>query len=130
MMRSPELQYCLDSPYLWFDEAAGTLVAKDLEKADKLLKEAPEKKDALDQMNTAYQAMYCATQALLHSINYKAAGFRCVLTVLEEFFVKKAVLDRIHVDHLLRSQKVEGTPQENIDAAGSFINAVKQVLKK
>jgi uncharacterized protein (UPF0332 family) len=130
MMRSSELQYCLNSPYLWFDETSNTLVTKDLEKAEQLLKESKEKKDIIDQLNTAYQSMYCAAQALLHSINYKASGFRCVITVLEEFFVKRGSLDRIHVDALVRAQKLEGTPQESIDAAEKFLGAAKQVLKK
>ena len=130
MMRSAQLHHCLESSHLWFDDAANTMVPKDLEKADKLLKEAPGKKDALEQMNTAYQAMYCATMALLHSIHYKASGFRCVLTVLEDYFVKKALLDRAHVDHLLRAQKLEGTPQENIEIAAKFVDAVKKILNQ
>ncbi len=128
MMRSPELQYCLDSPYLRYDESTAALVAKDLEKAEKFLKEAPGKKDALEQMNTAYQSMYCAAHALLHSIKYRATGFRAMLTVLEDYFVKKQFLDRIHVDHLLRSQKLEGTPQETFDAAAAMIAAVKKAV--
>ncbi len=128
MMRSPDLQYCLNSPYLRYDESTAALVAKDLEKADKFLKEAPSKKDALEQMNTAYQAMYCATQALLHSIKYRATGFRAVFTVLEDYFVKKGILDRIHVDNLLRSQKLEGTPQETFDAAAAMIAAVRKAV--
>ena len=130
MMRSSDLQYCLESPYLWFDETANTLVSKDLEKAEKLLKEAKEKKDPLDQINTAYQSMYAATQALLHSINYKASGFRCVVTVLEEHFIRQGMLERIHLDHLLRGQKMEGTPQENLGAAEIYLVEVKKIVKK
>jgi uncharacterized protein (UPF0332 family) len=130
MMRSAELQYCLDSPYLSVDPSVTASAPKDLEKAEKFLKEAPEKKDALDQLNTAYQAMYCAAQALLHSIGYRVTGFRCVLVALNEFFVGQGKLDRVHVDQLLRGQKVEGTPQENIEAAAALISAVKGVLGK
>lgn len=130
MMRSAELQYCLNSPYLWFDETSNTLVAKDLEKAEQLLKGVKEKKDIIDQLNTGYQSMYCVAQALLHSINYKASGFRCVITVLEEFFVKNGSLDRIHVDRLVRAQKLEGTPQEGIEGAEKFLAGAKEVLKK
>jgi len=130
MMRSPELQYCLNSPYLWYDDTAAALVKKDMESAEKFLTDAKGKKDPVDQINTAYQAMFCATQALLHSINYKASGFRCIVTVLEEFFVKKGVLDRIHLDYLIRGQKLLGTPQENMEAADAFVPAVKQALAK
>lgn len=130
MMRSAELQYCLNSPYIWFDETSSTLVTKDLEKAEQLLKEAKGKKDVIDQLNTAYQSMYCSAQALLHSINYKASGFRCLVTVLEEFFVKNGSLDRVHMDRLIRAQKLEGTPQEAFEAAEKCLTAAKEVLKK
>lgn len=128
MMRNPELQYCLNSPYLRYDESTASLVTKDLEKADKFLKEAPSKKDALEQMNTAYLAMYCATQALLHSIKYRATGFRAVITVLDDYFVKKGILDQTYVDNLLKAQKVEGTPQETFDAAAAMIAAVRKAV--
>jgi uncharacterized protein (UPF0332 family) len=130
MMRSPDLPYCLDSPYLWYDDSAANMVAKDLEAADKFAKEMRGQKDMLEQINVAYQAMYCATQALIHSINYKVSGFRCVVTVLEEFFVSKGILDRGHLANLIRGQKIEGTPQENFDAAEAYIAAVKEIVKK
>jgi len=79
---------------------------------------------------TSYQAMYQATQALMHSINYKATGFRAIVTALESYFIKKGILDRVHLDHLLRGQKIEGTPQENLEAAEAFVAAVKKVVAK
>jgi uncharacterized protein (UPF0332 family) len=130
MMRSPELEYCLQSPYLWYDETSATLVPKDLENAEKLLKEAQEQKDPIQMLNKAYQSMYCATMALLHSIRYKASGFRCIVTVLEEYFVQNGKLSRVHVDNLIRSQKLKGTPQENFEAAGPFLEEVKKILGK
>jgi uncharacterized protein (UPF0332 family) len=130
MMRNPELSYCLDSPYLWYEESASALVTKDLESADKFLKEMKGKKDALEQVNTAYQAMYGATQALVHSIGYKATGFRCILTVLNVYFVNKGLLEQQHVDHLLKAQKIEGTPDENFAAAEAYVEAVKSIVKK
>jgi uncharacterized protein (UPF0332 family) len=130
MMRSGSLKACLEGPFLWYDETAVSLTAKDLESAEKLYKDAQEKKDPIDMLNTAYMSMYCATQALLHSIKYKSTGFRCTVSVLEEYFVKNGKLERIHVDHLLRAQKLEGTPQENVAAAGPYIEAVKGILQK
>ena len=130
MMRNPDLAYCLDSPYLWFDEAASNQVPKDLEAADKFLNEMKGKKDALEQVNTAYQAMYCATQALLHSIGYKSTGFRCVVTVLDVYFTNKGILEAKHVENLLKAQKIEGTPAENFDAAQAYVAAVKAIVKK
>jgi uncharacterized protein (UPF0332 family) len=130
MMRSAELQYCLNSPYLWYDETSNTLVTKDLEKAAQLSKEAKEKKDVIDQLNTAYQSMYCAAQALLHSINYKVSGFRCLITVLEEFFVKQGSFDRLNIDRIVRAQKLEGTPQEAFEAADHFLAATTAILKR
>ncbi|MCI0617715.1 hypothetical protein L0244_32485 [bacterium] len=130
MMRSPELEYCLQSPYLWYDETSATLVPKDLENAEKLLKEAQEQKDPIQMLNKAYQSMYCATMALLHSIRYKASGFRCIVTVLQEYFVQNGKLQRVQVDNLIRAQKLLGTPQENFEAAGPFLEEVKKILGK
>ena len=130
MMRSGSLDHCLESPHLRTDGGTAALVGKDIEKAEKLLKEAPGRKDALEQINGAYQAMYCATQALLHSINLRATGFRAILAAVEEYFVKKGRLDRLHVDHLLRAQRIEGTPQETFDAAAAFLTAAKQAVGK
>lgn len=129
MMRSPTLQSCLDSPHLWFDETAAALVKKDLEIADKFLKEWKGKKDYLEQMNAIYQSMYCATMALVHSINYKATGFRCVVTVLEEYFVKKGLLTMANIDDLLRSQRIEGSLDQNSKAAEEYVAKVKEVVK-
>jgi uncharacterized protein (UPF0332 family) len=130
MMRSPELEYCLKSPYLWYDETAATLIPKDLENAEKLLKAVPEQKDQIEMLNKAYQSMYSATMALLHSIRYKASGFRCIVTVLEEYFVKNGKLQRIQVDNLIRAQKLLGTSQENVEAAGQYLEEVKKILGK
>jgi uncharacterized protein (UPF0332 family) len=130
MMRSPDLAACLESPYLWFDESAATLVTKDLESADKYLASVKSQKDAVDQIVTAYQAMYQATMALLHAIQYKASGFRAIVTVLNDYFVQKGLLDKIHVEHLLRGQRLEGTPEENNEAAVALVAAVKQALGK
>jgi uncharacterized protein (UPF0332 family) len=130
MMRGATLEYCLDSPHLWFDASAPNLVAKDLEIADKFVTQAKEKKDPIDQLNTAYQAMYCASQALLHSIQYKSSGFRCLVTVLEEYFVKKNLLDRSHLDQFIKAQMLEGNPQETIAAAEAFVASAKEALNK
>lgn len=130
MMRSPNLEFFLETPFLWFDQTANTLVAKDLEKAEKLLNESKGKKDALDQINTAYQSMYAATQALLHSINYKSTHFRAIVTVLEDHFIRQGILEKQHLDSLLRGQKMERTPQENFDAAEAYIQAVKKAVGK
>jgi uncharacterized protein (UPF0332 family) len=130
MMRSPELEYCLQSPYLWYDETSDKLVPKDLENAEKFLKAAQEGKDPIDMLNKSYQSMYCATMALLHSIRYKASGFRCIVTVLEEYFVQNGKLQRLQVDNLIRAQKLIGTPQENMEAAGPYLEEVKKILGK
>jgi uncharacterized protein (UPF0332 family) len=130
MMRSPELEYCLQSPYLWYDETSDKLVPKDLENAEKFLKAAQEGKDPIDILNKSYQSMYCATMALLHSIRYKASGFRCIVTVLEEYFVQNGKLQRLQVDNLIRAQKLIGTPQENMEAAGPYLEEVKKILGK
>lgn len=130
MMRGPDLKQVLESPHLQFDQATTKLIDKDLEKAEKFLKEVPDQKDYLNKVNTAYLSMYCTTQALLHSIHYKASGFRAVVTVLEEYFVAKGILEKSHVEHLLKSQKVEGTVDENIAAAEEYLNSVKKILKK
>jgi uncharacterized protein (UPF0332 family) len=81
-------------------------------------------------LNKAYQSMYCATMALLHSIRYKASGFRCIVTVLQEYFVQNEKLQRVHVDNLIRAQKLLGTAQENVEAAGPFLEEVKKILGK
>ena len=130
MMRESDLQACLNSPHLWFDDAAANLVNKDLESAQKYLGSVKEQKDAVNQIVVSYQVMYQATQALLHSIRYKASGFRAVVTVLEDYFVKKGLLERVHLDHLLRGQSLVGTPEENLEAAEAYLTAVKKALGK
>jgi uncharacterized protein (UPF0332 family) len=130
MMRSPELEYCLQSPYLWYDETSDKLVPKDLENAEKFLKAAQDGKDPIDILNKSYQSMYCATMALLHSIRYKASGFRCIVTVLEEYFVQNGKMQRLQVDNLIRAQKLIGTSQENLEAAGPYLEEVKKILGK
>ena len=130
MMRSDELQHCLEGPLLWADPAAATLASKDFENAEKYLKDAREKKDAIDQLNTAYLSMFCAAQALLHSAYYKAAGFRCVVTVLDESYVKKGKLEKTQVEHLVRVQKLEGPPAENVELAAGFLEAARKALRK
>lgn len=130
MMRGSDLGFCLESPFLWHDPTAANLTAKDLESAEKFLKEAREKKDPLDQLNTAYQSTYCASQALLHALNYKVSGFRCVVTVLEEYYVKRGKLDPSQVSNLVRAQKLLGPPAENVELAAGFLEAVKKALEK
>lgn len=129
MMRTPTLQGCLESPHLWFDETAAALVKKDLETADKFLAEWKGKKDYLEQTNALYQAMYCATMALVHSIRYKATGFRCIVTVLDEFFVKKGLLTFAQLEDLLRAQRIEGSLEQNSKAAEEYVARVKEVVK-
>ena len=130
MMRSPDLLYWVDSPHLFFDADVLKLVPKDIEKAEKLLKEAPSKKDALEQINNAYMSMYCSVQAILHSIQYKTTHMRCIVTVLEDHFIKRGILDRIHLDNFLRAQRIEGTPDESFQAAEALLTAAKGIAVK
>ena len=130
MMRSPDLLYWVDSPHLFFDPDVLKLIPKDIEKAEKLLKEAPSKKDALEQINNAYMSMYCSMQAILHSIQYKTTHMRCIVTVLEDYFIKNGSLDRIHLDNFLRGQRIEGTPDENFQAAEALLTAAKGIAVK
>jgi len=130
MMRAPDLQYWVESPHLSLDPDVLKLLPKDLEKADRFHKEAPGKKDALEQINTAYMSMYCSVQALLHSIQYKTTHMRCIVTILEESFIKKGILDKIHLEHFLRGQRMEGAPEENFQAAEAFLAAVKGIVGK
>ncbi|PWT93318.1 MAG: hypothetical protein C5B54_02075 [Acidobacteria bacterium] len=127
MMRSASLKACLEGPHLWFDETANTLVKKDVENAQKFAKEARTKKDALDQINTAYQAVYCAVMALLHSINYKATNFRCVISVLEEYFIPKGILDKKDLEEVLHALKLEGTPEESMNRADTFVAKIETI---
>jgi uncharacterized protein (UPF0332 family) len=130
MMRSPDLAYWVDSPHLFFDPDVLKLIPKDLEKAEKLWKEAPSKKDALEQINHAYMSMYCSVQAILHSIQYKTTHMRCIVTVLEDYFLKNKILDRAHVDNFLRGQRIEGTPEENFQAAEALLAAARAIAVK
>ncbi len=129
MMRSAQLKDCLESPNLWFDKAAVSQLKTDMEMAEQHLKSAREQKDAIEQTNSSYKSMYSSAQALVHSIGYKTAGFRCLMVVLEDYFVKKAMLDPSHVDNLKRAQQILGAPAENVQNAEAFLNAAKQVLK-
>ena len=53
-----------------------------------------------------------------------------MITVLEEYFQKKGKLDKAHIGNLIRAQKLEGTPEENIEMAGAFLEAVRKALEK
>lgn len=130
MMRSPDLVYWVESPHLFHDPDVLKLVPKDLEKAEKLWKEAPGKKDALEQINTAYMSMYCSVQALLHSIQYKTTHMRCIVTILEEFFIPKGIIERQHLHNFLRAQGIEGTPEENFHAAEAWLQTVKGIVNQ
>lgn len=129
MMRSPDLAYWIESPHLFYDPDVLKLVPKDIEKAEKLWKEAPGKKDALEQINNAYMSMYCSVQGLLHSIQYKTTHMRCIITVLEDYFLKNGTLHRDLLDRFLRAQAMEGTPEENFQAAEAWLNVVKSAVK-
>jgi uncharacterized protein (UPF0332 family) len=130
MMRSPDLLYWVESPHLFYDPDVLKLVPKDLEKAEKIRKEAPGKKDALEQINNAYMSMYCSVQALLHSIQYKTTHMRCIVTVLEDYFIKKGILKRELLDKFLRAQAMEGTPEENFQAAEEWLQTVQNATKQ
>lgn len=129
MMRSAQLADCLASPNLWFDATARSLTKTDIEHAEQHLKAAREQKDPIEQTNASYKSMYNSAQALVHSIGYKTAGFRCLVTVLVDYFVKKALLDQVQVDNLKRAQQILGVPAENVQNAETFLNAAKTVLK-
>jgi uncharacterized protein (UPF0332 family) len=130
MMRSAELRDCLQSPHLWYEKGVSAQVAADLEKAGELLKAAREHKDPMEQLNGAYKSMYVTSLALLHSIHYKVTGFRCLVTVLEDYFVKKGILEAAHVDKLASAQRLEGKPSENVEAADGFLAAARRILKQ
>jgi uncharacterized protein (UPF0332 family) len=130
MMRSPDLVYWVESPHLFHDPDVLKLTPKDLEKAEKLWKEAPGKKDALEQINNAYMSMYCSVQALLHSIQYRTTHMRCIVTVLEDYFIKRGILQRDLLDRFLRAQAMEGNPEENFQAAEAWLNAAKDAVKQ
>ena len=129
MMRSPQLEDCLQSPHLWFDKSASSLSSADMENAGQHLKAAKEQKEPIEQWNSAYKSMYNSSLALLHSIRYRVSGFRCLVTALADYFVKKGMLDRAHVENMVRAQKFEGKPDENVAAAEAFFAAAKQILK-
>jgi uncharacterized protein (UPF0332 family) len=130
MMRSPDLDYWVESPHLFFDPDVLKLVPKDLEKAEKLWKEAPGKKDALEQINHAYMSMYCSVQAILHSIQYRTTHMRCIVTVLDDYFVPKGIIARELRDQFLRAQAIEGTPDENFKGAEGWLNTAKGIVSK
>jgi hypothetical protein len=69
-------------------------------------------------------------QAILHSIQYKTTHMRCIVTVLEDYFIKNGSLDRIHLDNFLRGQRIEGTPDENFQAAEALLIAAKGIAVK
>jgi hypothetical protein len=49
---------------------------------------------------------------------------------LEEYFVQNGKMQRVQVDSLIRAQKLQGTPQENLEAAGPYLEEVKKILGK
>lgn len=49
---------------------------------------------------TAYYAMYMSALSLLAQLGYKSKSHTATVVALEEFFVKKKLLDKAHLDNL------------------------------
>lgn len=127
------LQKCLDSPYLFVDEAAPGRVSGLLALAGERLDAASRlhRSGQADQTDTglfAYEAMFAALRALVYAKGYREAGLRCLLLACEQFYVRPGQLDAEHLRAFERAQSLKMDPAAILEAAIAFDRRARELL--
>jgi uncharacterized protein (UPF0332 family) len=129
------LQKCLDSPYLFEDQEAPTLVGSLLAKAGDRLEAAANIRnsgqgDPADIGFLSYEAMFCCLRALVYEKGYREAGLRCLMLACEDLYVRPGLLDVAHIHAFERAQGLKLSPDQALAAASAFVKRTLEILGK
>ena len=129
------LQKCLDSPYLFKDQEAPTLVGSLLAKAGDRLEGAANIRntgqgDPADIVFLSYEAMFCCLRALVYDKGYREAGLRCLMLACENLYVRTGQLDVEHIHAFERAQGLKLPPDQALAAASAFVKRTLELLGK
>jgi hypothetical protein len=129
------LQKCLESPYLFEDPEAPTLVGGLLAKAGDRLEAAANIRntgqgDPADIGFLSYEAMFCCLRALVYDKGYREAGLRCLLLACENLYVRPGQLDVSLIHAFERAQGLKLPPDEVLAAASAFVKRTLEILGK
>jgi uncharacterized protein (UPF0332 family) len=129
------LQKCLDSPYLFEDQEASTLVGSLLAKAGDRLEAAANIRnsgqgDPADIGFLSYEAMFCCLRALVYEKGYREAGLRCLMLACENLYVRPGQLDVSHIHAFERAQGLKLSPEQALVAASAFVKRTLEILGK
>jgi uncharacterized protein (UPF0332 family) len=127
------LKKCLDSPYLFADEAAPGRVAGLLAFAAGRLDAATRlhrsgQADQTDVGLFGYEAMFACLRALVYAKGYREAGLRCLLIACEQFYVRTGQLDAEHVLAFERAQSLKSDPAQVLQAAIALDLRTRELL--
>ena len=127
------LDKCLDSPYLFRDEAAPARVPALLAQGDDQLGAARDllggaKPDPTDVGILAYQAMFAAIRALVYARGYREAGLKCLILACEGLYVRPGTLDAGQLVAFERVQGFKLGPAESVAAAADLLDRARGLL--
>ncbi len=129
------LQKCLESPYLFRDDAAPARVPALLKLADDRLAAALaiqglEKHDPADVGALAYESMFASLRALVYVKGYREAGLKCLVLAAEQLYVRTDLLEADHLQAFEQAQGQKLPPVEAIEAARIFGRKVRELVGK
>ena len=132
MMPGSDFKACLETPYLTEDASAQNYVSEDLKLAGESLDLALEKikvpGDLTDITLLAYRSMYSAARAMVHHAGYQVSNFRCLVSTLDELFVRTKKLDKNLLDQLLAAQRLVGNSDDHLKAAQALLARTKEII--
>jgi hypothetical protein len=129
------LRKCLESPYLFEDQEAPSLVGGLLAKAGDRLEAAANIRntgqgDPADIGFLSYEAMFCCLRALVYEKAYREAGLRCLMLACEDLYVRPGLLDVAHIHAFERAQGLKLSPDQALAAASAFVKRTLEILGK
>ncbi len=127
------LPKCLESPYLFRDDAAPAQVPALLGRAGDRLGAAADllgapKSDPGDISTLSYECMFSSLRALVYARGYREAGLRCLLLACEQWYVRAGLLDAGHLRAFERAQGMKLAPAEAVAAARDFVEAARALV--
>ncbi|MBV8558505.1 MAG: hypothetical protein JO355_13370 [Planctomycetaceae bacterium] len=127
------LEKCLDSPYLFKDDAAPAQIPGLLAKAADRLEaaaniQATGQGDPADVSFLSYEAMFSCLRALVYHKGYREAGLRCLMLACENLYVRPGQLDVAHLHAFERAQSLKVPPAESLATASAFVKRTLEIL--